>query len=51
MGQEYNAEYKADVLKLADESGVSEACQRLGIYAKTIYMSMRDMELNGSAAI
>ena len=28
MGQKYNAEYKADVLKLADEIGVGAACQQ-----------------------
>ena len=37
MGQKYNAEYKADVLKLADEIGVGAACQRLGISPKTVY--------------
>lgn len=37
MGQKYNAEYKADVLKLADEIGVSAACQRLGLSTKTVY--------------
>ena len=37
MGQKYDAEYKADVLKLADEIGVSAACQQLGISTKTVY--------------
>lgn len=37
MGQKYTEEYKADVLKLADEIGVSAACQRLGISTKTVY--------------
>ena len=37
MGQKYNAEYKADVLKLADEIGVSAACQKLGLSTKTVY--------------
>ena len=31
MGQKYTEEYKADVLKLADEIGVGAACQQLGI--------------------
>ena len=37
MGRKYTEEYKADVLKLADEIGVSTACQRLGISTKTVY--------------
>ena len=37
MGRKYTEEYKADVLKLADEIGVSAACQRLGISTKTVY--------------
>ncbi|MGO5029580.1 transposase [Candidatus Agathobaculum pullicola] len=37
MGQKYTEEYKADVLKLADEIGVSAACRRLGISTKTVY--------------
>lgn len=37
MGEKYKAEYKADVLKLADEIGVSAACQRLGLSTKTVY--------------
>ena len=37
MGQKYDAEYKADALKLADEIGVSAACQQLGISTKTVY--------------
>ena len=37
MGRKYTEEYKADVLKLADEIGVSAACRRLGISTKTAY--------------
>ena len=37
MGQKYNAEYKADVLKMAEEIGVSAACRQLGISSKTVY--------------
>ena len=37
MGQKYTEEYKADVLKLADEIGVSAACERLAISTKTVY--------------
>lgn len=37
MGQKYTEEYKADVLKLADEIGVGAACQQLGISTKTVY--------------
>ena len=37
MGQKYDTDYKAEVLKLADEIGVSAACQRLGISTKTVY--------------
>lgn len=37
MGRKYMEEYKADVLKLADEIEVSAACQRLGISTKTVY--------------
>ena len=37
MGRKYTEEYKADVLKLADEIGVSAACRRLGISTKTVY--------------
>lgn len=37
MGQKYNGDYKAEVLKLADEIGVRAACQRLGISTKTVY--------------
>ena len=37
MGQKYNADYKADVLKLAAEIGVSAACQQLGLSTKTVY--------------
>ena len=37
MGRKYTEEYKADVLKLADEIGVGAACQRLGISTKTVY--------------
>ena len=36
MGQKYTEEYKADVLKLADEIGVGAACQQLGISTKTV---------------
>lgn len=36
MGRKYAEEYKADVLKLADEIGVSAACRRLGISTKTV---------------
>ncbi len=34
MGQKYSAEYKADVLKLADEIGVRAACEHLGLSTK-----------------
>ena len=37
MGQKYTEEYKADVMKLADEIGVGAACQQLGISTKTVY--------------
>ena len=37
MKQKYNEEYKADVLKLADEIGVSAACRQLGLSTKTVY--------------
>lgn len=37
MGQKYSAEYKADVLKLADEIGVRAACEQLGLSTKTVY--------------
>lgn len=37
MEKKYSVEYKADVLKLADEIGVSAACQKLGISTKTVY--------------
>ena len=37
MGRKYTEEYKADVLKLADEIGVNAACRRLGISTKTVY--------------
>ena len=41
MGQKYTEEYKAYVLKLADEIGVSATCQRLGISTKTVYSCRR----------
>lgn len=37
MGQKYSAEYKEDVLKLADEIGVRAACEQLGLSTKTVY--------------
>ena len=37
MGQKYNTDYKAEVLKLAAEIGVSAACQKLGLSTKTVY--------------
>lgn len=37
MREKYNADYKADMLKLADEIGVSAACRQLGISTKTVY--------------
>ena len=37
MKGKYNEEYKADVLKLAQEIGVSAACRQLGISTKTVY--------------
>ena len=46
MGQKYNAEYKADVLKLADEIGVSAACRQLGISTKTVYNWRRAARLD-----
>ena len=35
MGQKYSAEYKEDVVKLADEIGVRAACEQLGLSTKT----------------
>ena len=37
MGQKYSAEYKSDVIKLADEIGVGAACRQLGLSTKTVY--------------
>ena len=37
MGRKCTEEYKADVLKLAGEIGVSAACRRLGTSTKTVY--------------
>ena len=45
MGQKYGAEYKADVLKLADEIGVSAACEHLGLSTKTMYNWRREERL------
>lgn len=45
MGQKYTEEYKADVLKLTDEIGVSAAFQRLGISTKTVYNWRRAVRL------
>lgn len=45
MGQKYSAEYKADVLKLADEIGVSAACKQLGLSTKTVYNWRREERL------
>ena len=50
MGRKYTEEYKADVLKLADEIGVSAACRRLGISTKTVY-NWRRAELLASGEI
>ena len=48
MGRKYTEEYKADVLKLADELGVSAACRRLGISTKTVYSWRRAERLASS---
>ena len=45
MGQKYSAEYKEDVLKLADEIGVRAACEQLGISTKTVYNWRREERL------
>ena len=45
MGQKYSAEYKADVLKLADEIGVSAASEQLGLSTKTVYNWRREERL------
>ena len=45
MGQKYSAEYKADVLKLADEIGVRAACEQLGLSTKTVYNWQREERL------
>ena len=45
MGRKYTEEYKADVLKLAYEIGVSAACQQLGISTKTVYSWRRAEQL------
>jgi transposase len=37
MANKYNAEERAEALKLADEIGASAAAQRLGMNADTIY--------------
>ena len=45
MGQKYSAEYKADVLKLADEIGVRAACEQLGLSTKIVYNWRREERL------
>ena len=45
MGQKYSAEYKADVLKLAEDIGVGAACKQLGISSKTVYNWRREERL------
>ena len=45
MGQKYSAEYKEDVLKLADEIGVRAACEQLGLSTKTVYNWRREERL------
>ena len=42
MGQKYSAEYKEDVVKLADEIGVSAASEQLGLSTKTVYNWRRE---------
>ena len=48
MGQKYSAEYKEDVLKLADEIGVSAASEQLGLSTKTVYNWRREERLKRS---
>lgn len=45
MGQKYSAEYKEDVLKLADEIGGRAACEQLGLSTKTVYNWRREERL------
>lgn len=45
MGRKYTEEYKADVLKLAEEMGVSAACEQLGLSTKTVYNWRREERL------
>lgn len=45
MGQKYSAECKEDVLKLADEIGVSAASEQLGLSTKTVYNWRREERL------
>lgn len=48
MVQKYSAEYKADVRKLADEFGVSAACEQLGLSTKTVYNWRREERIKRS---
>lgn len=51
MGQKYSAEYKADVLKLADEIGVRAACEQLGLSTKTVYNWRREDRIKHSVQL
>ena len=45
----YSAEWKTDVLKLAEEIGVSAACEQLELSTKTVYNWRRE-ERRGARA-
>ena len=45
IGRKYTEEYKADVLKLAEEIGVSAACEQLGLSPKNVYNWRREERL------
>ena len=50
MVHKYSTEYKADVLKLAAEIGVSAACEQLGLSTKTVYNWRREDRLKRGEA-
>lgn len=45
IGQKYSAEYKADVLKLANKIRINTACDRLGLSTKAVYNWRRGKRL------
>lgn len=50
-GVKYSAEYKADVLKLADKFEVSAACEQLGLSTKTVYNWRREDRIKHSVQL